>query len=846
MKKTKIFYSFTECDEEVQRLKRLQKQHPLRPEAIPMELADLDQWVVWSYEVHRWKNGTFGVGKVPYQAKIPNRKASRTTSLDWCDLETAVRCVKNDCYHVDGIGFVFSRTDGLSGVDFDNCLDPLTGCIREEYQFWIDALGGYAEVSPSGTGVKVWVKGTISNRYFKSEESTGFRILNFAGGEIEVYRRGQYFTVTTQCLKDVEFITPAQTELDVLSEWSLSKVNRDISYFCSSVFLSMEESLMSELPFPVPTDEDVKRELSLLQEYWDEISYGYIDESYSQTQPMPQSVVGTLTDSDLCPLGDVSYIDVGQSRCRRCGRKCNQNYELCYEYYNDGEPEVRVEEAVFDYFSKFHGFSTERQHEIRIGTYTPRPDVVLLNQQGNLAAIAECKRGGIVGCGIDQLKSYLTASDVQFGVFANSTEPDEWIFFENLRRYHFKDDISRSQFEAEIVADQPVESLREEKDRLDREITEIRTRLDRKRGEIKYSRERLDDLNQEIEQMKDQRSQVKEKVDLLRNESIDLKGEITRLKGEITQISKRAKVVKGLKLESTRDSLRKTIDLLSIEKDQLQNEIGMKEQQHTRVSEKINLLREDKGKLESFLKENRDKLKRRENKIRYDRESLKREQEKSKTLKHTNNYLNEINAKLQRQIDHKTSAIPELKRLSRLDELEAAFNQESIYGQIREELKQLDKLESEIKSKQQLVQQDQKKHAAYERNIVETNQKVQQLIQTSQEKESILKQLRVVINQLKTANSEQTSQIEENRRQLVQDLRERKSICGKLTREISRLKEAKPKLEAEIIQEVQQLPWEEKEMHPTYVQIQLEIDELKTEKSKIEAKIGHQIFLRSP
>ena len=591
----------------------------------------------------------------------------------------------------------------------------------------------------------------------------------------------------------------------------------------------------------------------MLQKYWDEISYGYINESYSQAQPMPQSVVGTLTDSDLYPIGDVSYTDVGQSRCRRCGRKCNRNYELCYECYNDGEPEVRVEEAVFDYFSKFHEFSAERQHEIRIGTYTPRPDVVLLDQQGNLAAIAECKRGGIVGYGIDQLKSYLTTSDVQFGVFANSTEPNDWIFFENLRRQRFKEGILRSQFEGEIVKGQPIESIREEKGRLDTEIIEIRIRLDEKRGEIKYSRERLDDLNQEIEQMKDQRSQVKEKVDLLRNESIDLKGEITRLKDEITRLkdeitqnSKRAKVVKGLKLESTRDSLRETIDLLSIEKDQLQNEIGMKEQQHTRLSEKINLLREDKGKLESFLKENRDKLKRRENKIRYDQESLKREQEKSKTLKHTNNYLNEIKAKLQRQIDHKTSAIPELDRLSKLDELEAAFAQESIYGQLQKEFERLEELKSEIARKQQLAQQDQEKHAAYERKKIEINRKIHQHTQVSQERESTLERLRMVVDQLKTANSEQKAQIDRHRKRLVKDLQERKSNCVQLKEEIKELEKAKSKLKEEIRQEGQQLPFEEKEMRPVYVQIQLEIDELKIEKSKIEAKIGHQIFLRLP
>ena len=545
----------------------------------------------------------------------------------------------------------------------------------------------------------------------------------------------------------------------------------------------------------------------------------------------------------------------GQSRCRRCGRKREPQYELCGECYKDGEPEYKVMEAVFNYFSepKFreNGFSPKKdEHHIRIGTYRPRPDVVLFDRQGNLVAIAECKRSGITSYGIEQLKSYLTASDVQFGIFANRTEPDEWVFFENLRRYHFKDDISRSQFEAEIVADRPIESLRGEKDRLDRKITEIRTRLDRKRGEIRHSRERLDDLNQEIEQMKDQRSQVKEKVDLLRNESIDLKGEITRLKGEITQNSKRAKVVKGLKLESTRDSLRETIDLLSIEKDQLENEIGMKEQQHTRLSKKINLLREDKGKLESFLKENRDELKRRENKIKSEQETFQREKkiwwDDQERRKNWNDYLKQINDSLQKSIKHKTDAVRDLDRLSRLDELEAAFAQESIYEQIREELERLDELELEIRSKHQLVQQDQERHAAYERNRLETNQKEQQLVQVSEEKESTLKQLRVVVNQFKTANLEQNSQIEVNRKQLVQDLRKHKCRCVQLTREISELKGIKSSLEEEIRQEGLQVLFEEGEACPAYVKIQLEIDELKIEKSKIEAKIGHQIFLRLP
>ena len=265
-------------------------------------------------------------------------------------------------------------------------------------------------------------------------------------------------------------------------------------------------------------------------------------------------------------------------------------YELCYACYNDGEPEVRVEEAVFDYFSKFHGFSTERQYEIRIGTYTPRPDVVLLDQQGNLAAIAECKRGGIVGYGIDQLKSYLTASDVQFGVFANSTNPNEWEFYENLRRNRFTPPMERSRFESKVATERTIESIREEKSKLDQEIRKARDQHAQKTREVDSSCKQLDELSEKIEWNNNQLAKINEEVAPLRKESSNLKEKNTRLKNEITQNSKRAKVVEGLKLESTRDSLRKTIDLLSIEKNQLQNEIGTKEQQRMYLSEKINLL----------------------------------------------------------------------------------------------------------------------------------------------------------------------------------------------------------------------------------------------------------------
>ena len=99
-------------------------------------------------------------------------------------------------------------------------------------------------------------------------------------------------------------------------------------------------------------------------------------------------------------------------------------------------PEGIVVAAVERYFSqpKFQKFSTKQEHQIKMGSDKRRADVVLMNSKGNLAAIAECKRPGVEGDGIDQLKSYLSATDTSLGIFANSTEPDSWNFYENLGR----------------------------------------------------------------------------------------------------------------------------------------------------------------------------------------------------------------------------------------------------------------------------------------------------------------------------------------------------------------------------------------------------------------------------
>ena len=75
----------------------------------------------------------------------------------------------------------------------------------------------------------------------------------------------------------------------------------------------------------------------------------------------------------------------------------------------------------------------DKECQIQFGARNGIADVVLADGNGSFAAIAECKGAGYVGHGIEQLKSYLSATDTRFGVFANRADPNQWKFYENRR-----------------------------------------------------------------------------------------------------------------------------------------------------------------------------------------------------------------------------------------------------------------------------------------------------------------------------------------------------------------------------------------------------------------------------
>lgn len=121
---------------------------------IPKELTELRQWVVWRRTERNGKTT-----KLPLKV-LDLRPASTTDSKTWSGFDAAVQCAEEQPT-VSGIGFVFSPDDDFVGIDLDKCREPDTRIIEPWAQKLIDRFDSYTEISPSGTGVHIIIRGKI-------------------------------------------------------------------------------------------------------------------------------------------------------------------------------------------------------------------------------------------------------------------------------------------------------------------------------------------------------------------------------------------------------------------------------------------------------------------------------------------------------------------------------------------------------------------------------------------------------------------------------------------------------------------------------------------------------------
>lgn len=172
-------------------------------DAIPAEIRGKTRWL--NYRLVDDAKHPDKPKKVPIQSRAPGHNASVDKPETWAMFSEAVRALRT--YHVElaGIGFVFTADDDIAGVDLDGCRDPSTGVIAEWALAIIAELSSYTEISQSGTGVHIIVRGKVPGvghkRAVRDERGE-------VCGHIEMYDKGRYFIFTGQHLG----WTPSQVE----------------------------------------------------------------------------------------------------------------------------------------------------------------------------------------------------------------------------------------------------------------------------------------------------------------------------------------------------------------------------------------------------------------------------------------------------------------------------------------------------------------------------------------------------------------------------------------------------------------------------------------------------------
>jgi hypothetical protein len=152
-------------------------QSPPTWDQLPAELKDGCRFVVWKFQLRHGK-----WTKRPYQTNgLP---ASSTNPHTWATFTNVSAAYNAGDYA--GIGIALND-DGLAGIDLDHCIG-ISGKLEPWADEVVNAFGSYTETSPSGEGVRIFVR-------VKPGSKIGVK-----SGAREAYTHSRYLTLTGHAL----------------------------------------------------------------------------------------------------------------------------------------------------------------------------------------------------------------------------------------------------------------------------------------------------------------------------------------------------------------------------------------------------------------------------------------------------------------------------------------------------------------------------------------------------------------------------------------------------------------------------------------------------------------------
>lgn len=150
---------------------------------IPGDLRELRRWVVWRYKdrLNR-KTGELKKTKVPFRVAITKQEPASSTDPDtWDYFGSALVALELGPY--DGVAFAMAADDPYCFVDLDHCRNAETGEVAEWAMRYIRELRSYTEISPSGTGIHILVRGELPP-------------VDRRAGNIEMYDSGRFASMS--------------------------------------------------------------------------------------------------------------------------------------------------------------------------------------------------------------------------------------------------------------------------------------------------------------------------------------------------------------------------------------------------------------------------------------------------------------------------------------------------------------------------------------------------------------------------------------------------------------------------------------------------------------------------
>jgi hypothetical protein len=177
---------------------------PFSPGPIPEDLKRASRWAPWK-AVWLEKKGKYD--KRP-QHPTGGYGISTNNPQQWGSFEAAFAAARGRPDQFAGIGYLVTGPHGVVGVDLDHCV--VNGSISEWAYEIVRTLNSYTEYSPSGTGLRIIVKGEIPADWTNHE----------VGIEVYAGHTARFLTITGNRVKAFpsEISTAPAGVLDALTQ----------------------------------------------------------------------------------------------------------------------------------------------------------------------------------------------------------------------------------------------------------------------------------------------------------------------------------------------------------------------------------------------------------------------------------------------------------------------------------------------------------------------------------------------------------------------------------------------------------------------------------------------------